>query len=347
MNLYDIVGRRDRMLVVETGAAEKEEARDACGSFRAVRLLSGTRLRLRAAHEARVLATLPEDIGWTLRGAGKEARLRIWLEDGRDRQLLCKASIAEPGIRLKWPIPTPISYDLLLEAAGDVRIDCGPLATPKTRLLPLITGSGLEVGPGMQPTIVPGPSCDVHYIEKLPLDQWIATYLKSGPIPAAAKAYWSRYRVDSAHRLDHVADCSVDFIFSSHVIEHLVNPLGVLTNWWAKLRSGGVIAGVIPDARFTFDLRQPLTTLQELLEQERNGGFETTDAMYERWCKYTSPENNPDSLRRRQYSIHVNYFSPERFRDLLGLFEERQALAGLFMQAVRNGKDFGFLIQKP
>ena len=44
-----------------------------------------------------------------------------------------------------------------------------------------------------------------------------------------------------------VEDGSLGFIFSSHVFEHLANPLGHLEHWYAKLRHGGLIVGIVPD----------------------------------------------------------------------------------------------------
>jgi hypothetical protein len=49
----------------------------------------------------------------------------------------------------------------------------------------------------------------------------------------------------------------------------------------------------------------------------------------------------------------VNYFTPDLLRRVLDDVAERIAAAGgaapdgLFLNAVRNGKDFGFLLRKP
>jgi hypothetical protein len=48
----------------------------------------------------------------------------------------------------------------------------------------------------------------------------------------------------------------------------------------------------------------------------------------------------------RKYSVHAKYYSADSFRTLL----ERSAVicgwSEIFMNATRNGKDFGFLLRK-
>lgn len=347
MNLYDLVHRNDRMADFTAGQVEAVERKMPGGGQRGVAFKACADLRLRAAHEATALRGFPTHPGWTLHREDA-AGFSVLLEVGGASHLLFKADPALPvqDVRLQWPAPTPMSFDLRIVSEGASLLTVGPMFNAKARLIPRLQGRGVEVGPGANPTVLPEVTREVSYVERFPMEQWAATYAKKQP-DASAAALWDRYVIDSAHHLNGFDDRSIQFVFSSHVLEHLVNPLGVLTNWWTKLSSGGVIAGVVPDARFTFDLRQPLTTRSELIAQLEAGSFEPSESMYERWCRYTSPENTPSSLRARDYSIHVNYFSADSFRHLLDLFSDRNAPAGLFIESARNGKDFGFLIEKP
>lgn len=334
------------MLAVDAGSVDAAMEKFPGGRQRVVHLRDGAELVMRDAHEATALHSFPASPGWTV-SLKEESSLGIWLErDGFRHLLYASGSSPVEEVRLTWPAPVPLKFDLRLVTAGDVVISVGPVFNPRLRLLPLLAGRGVEVGPGANPAVLPEGNRDVSYVERMPMEQWAATYAKK-ELAAQVAGQWDRYVVDSAHRLDRFADRSLDFVFSSHVIEHLANPLGVFHNWWAKLRSGGIIAGVIPDARHTFDLRQPLTTTEELLAQRAADAYEPTEAMYMRWCRYTSPENTPESLRKREYSIHVNYFSPITFRTLIDLFGFQHELAGMFIESTRNGKDFGFLVTKP
>ncbi len=66
----------------------------------------------------------------------------------------------------------------------------------------------------------------------------------------------------------HLIGGRYDYIIASHVFEHLPNPLGWLRDCAEILCSGGCLALVIPDKRFTFDLTRPLTTLAEMIESD-------------------------------------------------------------------------------
>lgn len=343
MNLYDIVARKDRMLDGQSGGVEAFSLKLPGGGQRAIRIPRGEPgLLLKNAHEAMVLRSFPTDPGWTVH-ADLWRELEVWLEAGLFRHRLFAGKGA---VRLDWPTPVPMEFDLRLVAAkGELSVAVGPLFNPRARLLPELAGRGVEVGPGANPAVRPSPTCDVSYVERMSMEQWSDTYSK-GKLDASAANNWDRYVIDSAHELGGFEDESIDFIFSSHVVEHLVNPLGVFANWWQKLAPGGVIAGVVPDARFTFDLRQPLSTATDFLAQAAAGGHEPSEEMYEKWCLYTAPYNTPKSLKARDYSIHVNYYSVESFRSLLDMFAADHDAAGMFMESVVNGKDFSFMIVK-
>ena len=59
---------------------------------------------------------------------------------------------------------------------------------------------------------------------------------------------------------------SFDYVIGSHIIEHVPNMIKFLSDVFEVLRPGGICFLVIPDKRFTFDYKRPLTTFGELLE---------------------------------------------------------------------------------
>jgi hypothetical protein len=117
-------------------------------------------------------------------------------------------------------------------------------------------------------------------------------------------------------------------------------------NWWRKLAPGGVIAGIIPDCRYTFDLRQPPSQAEEFVAEFRNGTFELPLGKFDRWCRYTAPYNTPEDLVARQYSVHAHYYTPEVVADLIGLLRRNISLDRYFIDTHTNNKDFGFLLSK-
>jgi SAM-dependent methyltransferase len=76
--------------------------------------------------------------------------------------------------------------------------------------------------------------------------------------------------VDGA-TLEGIPDASYDAVISSHVIEHLANPLRGLQAWRRVTRPGGAIVLVAPHKAGTFDHRRPVTPLAHLIEDYERG----------------------------------------------------------------------------
>lgn len=50
-----------------------------------------------------------------------------------------------------------------------------------------------------------------------------------------------------AQKMAGVEDATYDFVHSSHTLEHLVDPVEGLQNWWRILKPGGHLVIVVPD----------------------------------------------------------------------------------------------------
>lgn len=113
----------------------------------------------------------------------------------------------------------------------------------------------------------------------------------------------SRLEVVDAGRLP-VADGSLDFIFSSHVFEHLANPIGHLEHWFRKLRAGGRVLCVIPDLMGTKDALQKPSCMDEWLGEYRQACWTPTPAHYARYFRQ-SPQSETADVRVRESRVHV------------------------------------------
>jgi SAM-dependent methyltransferase len=79
--------------------------------------------------------------------------------------------------------------------------------------------------------------------------------------------------IAEATDLGGIANGSYDFVLSSHVLEHVANPVRALREWMRVLRIGGVMVLVVPHREATFDHRRPVTSLEHLksdFEHERS-----------------------------------------------------------------------------
>ena len=305
MNLHDIVKRRDRNLVVEQGSVEPaHKAGD--GGFIGGKLAPNTRLKLVNARKFTALR-LGAPLGWDV----IEGDAQIEVSDD----------------------------EIVASTENGATIRSGGFWTSRGELLPFAVGTGIEVGPGNNPHVKPSDKVAVSYLEDVEKDAWLARYHL--PQGQESDELWKNYLVGDARDLEVAGDASLDFIYSSHVFEHLMNPLGTLANWSRKLKPGGSVLAIVPDCRYCFDLRQEPSTLAEIEQEFTDSQWSPTRAKYEKWCLETEVSGDPDKLFNRNYSIHFHYYTPDVFAQLARKAIELGLFAGFQLWTDPNAKDFG------
>lgn len=83
-----------------------------------------------------------------------------------------------------------------------------------------MTGNGIDIGSGDAP-VISSKRC-VHYDKKI------------------NRAYDANTMIDQA-------DNTYDWVFSSHCLEHTIDPKIALDNWWRILKPGGYLIVIVPD----------------------------------------------------------------------------------------------------
>ncbi len=71
---------------------------------------------------------------------------------------------------------------------------------------------------------------------------------------------------------------ALDYVASSHLLEHLPDPVRALVEWHRVVRAGGWIYLVVPDRRYTFDRQRECTPVEHMLSDFEAGadGRDTT-----------------------------------------------------------------------
>src|SRR3954468_17271504 len=109
---------------------------------------------------------------------------------------------------------------------------------------------------------IAGPSPSFEANGPMPVYRIIGS-LESYGFQAANGTFEFSGRTGTSYRCDASAlpkpDSSCDFVLSSHVLEHLANPLRALMEWRRVLRPGGKLFMLVPHGRRTFDHRRPTT----------------------------------------------------------------------------------------
>ena len=106
-------------------------------------------------------------------------------------------------------------------------------------------------------------------LESVDCVQWATTTFWHELDPSAGFAP-EGHRTGELYILDDVALATLpaehyDIVFSSHVIEHIANPLGALAAWRRITVSGGYVLIVAPHMAGTFDRRRALTPLEHMV----------------------------------------------------------------------------------
>jgi hypothetical protein len=358
MNLYDIVKRKDALASFDPKFVLSTNIRLSNGLERCVLISPNGSLDLTNADHIHSLRTFPREIGWTVippSSGFSELSIRQIGRMGEaypqaDLNLIRLEAHDYPRqVTLNWPAwsGTKTGYDLQILNSGssDAIISVGPLYSARKELVACLSGNGIEIGPGANPAVKRSESVSVKYVESMPIEKWFEVYAKNSA-DTASQDLWGSYEVASAQKLDSFDDNSLDFIFSSHVFEHLVNPIGVLINWYKKLSYKGVIAAVIPDCRYTFDLRQTPSSRDEWLDEFQSGMWDLDLKHYKRWCEFTEIRSNVQSLLRRNYSVHAHYYTPDSFLSLVKQVFKDEDLQEVLVLTSLNSKDFGVLLKK-
>ena len=187
--------------------------------------------------------------------------------------------------------------------------------------LGVLAGAGLEIGALHEPTRV-GAGCRVEYFDAL--------------TEAQARALFPELPPGGFVHVDHVGDLdrgglgvfgdgSFDFAIMNHVLEHLANPLLSVRELFRIVRPGGVVVVSIPDMRFTFDARRPLTSWEHLWGDYQEGVVESSDEHYLDFLRSAAPHvftepaaNLPIHVARvRSRREHAHVWSSRSFREHL------------------------------
>jgi len=187
--------------------------------------------------------------------------------------------------------------------------------------LPLIRGSGLEIGALHEPFPVPQGAA-VTYVDTLTVDQAARLF----PEIDAARITKADHILDlDVDGLGCFPDRSFDFVVISHVLEHVANPVRIVGEVFRVLRPGGRAIIAVPDMRFNFDRTRPLTPFAHLLEDYRNAVTENSDEHYLDFLKAVAPQllaGTPAEIARdlalvRARREHSHVWNSESFRDFL------------------------------
>jgi SAM-dependent methyltransferase len=212
-------------------------------------------------------------------------------------------------------------------------------------------GEGIEIGPLHLPLAIP-LHARARYVDRMTVEDLRNHY------PELAE--WNLTEVDIVDNGEQLATIeaeSQDFIVANHFLEHTENPIGTIQTHLGKLKAGGILFYAVPDKRFTFDYRRPVTPLEHMVTDYEQGPDRSRAEHYEEWTRLVPGEIHADasdeeaSARAREldaedYSIHMHVWTQAEF--LAMVLEVRARTEGAFdiEAAARQGIEFMVVLRK-
>ncbi len=180
-----------------------------------------------------------------------------------------------------------------------------------------IRGNGIEIGALHQPLLLPRGAQAV-YVDRLLVGELRLQYPE-----LRDKALTPVDVVDDGEKLRKFPDGSLDFVIANHFLEHCENPVGAAASFLRVLKPGGIVYLAVPDKRFTFDADRPVTRLEHLIRDYREGPGGSREEHFREWrtlvqVKFRDDlDRSMETLTDESYSIHFHVWTFAEVLELL------------------------------
>jgi GT2 family glycosyltransferase/predicted SAM-dependent methyltransferase len=277
--------------------------------------LVGTTTHSPAIDTDRLLATRAQQVGELL---AKNFALEERLRDLELRVLGARAGT--DAMPLTWPA---------------LRASTSMLEVRNVVAALYLEGAGIEVGALHSPVAV-GPSIGVRYVDRMSVADLRRQYPELDALPLVEPDI-----LDNGETLSTIADASQDFVIASHFLEHCQDPIGTVRSMLRVMRPGGVLFLAVPDTRYTFDHRRPVTTLDHLIRDHEEGPAWSKRAHCEEWATLADDVNikgrTAQELMDFDYSIHFHVWTQAEVLELFAAMKTRYALDFDVEAVMKNG----------
>lgn len=207
-----------------------------------------------------------------------------------------------------------------------------------------LEGNGLEIGALHSPMPLPA-TARARYVDRMPVAELRRQYPELDGHTLIEPDI-----IADGERLDPIPDESQDFVVASHFLEHCQDPIGALGHMLRVTRPGGIVFLAVPDKRFTFDRRRPVTTFAHLLQDHREGPEGSKRAHFEEWATLAEDENirhrTAQELIDSDYSIHFHVWTQAEFLELLSRLMAELNFPFDVEATVKNGIELIAILRK-
>ena len=151
-----------------------------------------------------------------------------------------------------------------------------------------------------------------------------------GGVRASNGDFTGQQFITDATELTPIDSGSYDVVLSSHVVEHIANPIRALTEWKRVLKEDGRILAVVPEGARMFDHARTTTSIDHFLRDFRDGVLEddlghlpeilryhdiSMDSAVQGLENFVARSRRNGELR----ALHHHVFTPQSLAELLGV----------------------------
>lgn len=193
----------------------------------------------------------------------------------------------------------------------------------------VLAGEGVEVGALHYPQRVPGARA-IHYLDVDDVPTLRGRFPELGDEQLVPSRWLGNVVCQS---IPAITGRRFDFVVMNHVLEHVPNPIQVISNVWQGIVEGGHLVLSVPDKRFTYDRGRSLTSFDHLLDEYAHGVTSVSTDHFLELVGTTDPEALEEPYgfcaaleMARDRREHVHVWDSDSFRDF---FQRTIQLLGL------------------
>ena len=146
------------------------------------------------------------------------------------------------------------------------------LTSQSFKAIQLCRGRGLEIGALARPAELDAQVIYADVCDAATMTQ-VLHGLRGGPYYDCSKLVEPSIILRPPHFFIPIDNDLLDFVYSSHVLEHAPNPVAALYDQMRVVRTDGTVYLIVPNRRRTYDHRRPATAVERLLQRFRENDF--------------------------------------------------------------------------
>jgi SAM-dependent methyltransferase len=181
-----------------------------------------------------------------------------------------------------------------------------------------IKGSGIEIGGLHNPLFINKNITRVKYVDRMQLKELRQQYPDQDGVEIGEPDI-----IADGEKLDPIENDSQDFVIANHFLEHCQNPVLAIKNMLRVLKKDGIIFMAIPDKRYTFDIKRPVTTLQHILSDYSGEPEYSKEEHFNEFVRLTENLKTEEEINQRleyllkiDYSIHYHVWTNKEMNEL-------------------------------